>query len=429
MKNRTNHNPAAAGGTSRRTELALGILEQVCSEVARNNPADASLQAVFRKHREYGSRDRRFYSRVVFSYFRWRGWMEGAAPVKACAVALLLDAEDVNDDLRTVCTDAGFSEGKMKPMAAMTLPEKAAMAGSLLGRSVAVENIIPKNVLDRIAFPRHLNPWEARSQFLESMQIRPPAWLRFATAVDAMAIEAPGAQAHPRIPTALALPENFNRGLLNTPEGRKADVQDLSSQCAGLIAAPQAGESWWDVCSGAGGKALHLAALSGCRAKILATDLRPSSVGQIRERAERTGMRGIRTAVLDGSKDSPGCGDFDGIIVDAPCSGIGTWPRNPDARWRFDPSNINRSAAVQKRIVMHVSQFLRPGGRLIYAVCTCTADETDAVAAAFLNEKRNFEPLDFTHPLTGAACPGQCMIWPADGPCNGMFIAGFRKAE
>lgn len=430
MNDRTNPgNAAGSRRMSRRAELALAVLDQVRGEAACGNPADASLQAIFRRHREYGSRDRRFYASVVFSWFRWRGWLEGASPLKACAVALLLDARELSSDIQSLCGEAGFTSGKIKPLALLTLAEKAAVAGSLLEKSVTVEGLLPGGVLDHIAFPRHQKPKEARLSFVSSMQIRPPTWLRFASARDAVNFNAAGGSIHPRIPTALALPDSFNRGLLNTPEGRKAEVQDLSSQCVGLIAQPKAGERWWDVCAGSGGKALHLAALAEGRADILASDIRSASLAQISDRAARTGRRGIRTVVLDGSRDSPERGDFDGIIVDAPCSGIGTWPRNPDARWRFELADIQRGAGVQRKIILHASRFLRPGGRLIYSVCTCTADETGSVVAFFLNENRNFEPAVFPHPLTGEVCRGQCMIWPEDGPCNGMFIALFEKTE
>lgn len=421
MNNRTYRNTEAGiPRLGRRVELALAVLEQVREQVAGGRPADSALQAISRKHREYGSRDRRFYANTVFTCFRWLGWLRDLSPVQTCAVAQMLDEEEMTADLKALGEAADIPS---VPLGSLSLEQKALETGRILGRTLSMEELLPPGILDHIPLPA-----DAHISFIRSMQNRPPVWLRFAGAEAARKFAANGASVHPRVPEAVALPDNFNRGLLNTAEGRKAEVQDLSSQCVGLIAAPKRGESWWDVCAGSGGKALHLAALTGGQAEILASDVRESSLGRLAARAERMGTKGLRTALLDGTKEHPGRRAFDGIVVDAPCSGIGTWPRNPDARWRFSPETIFQSAEVQKSILRNASQQLRAGGCLIYSVCTCTREETEAVTTAFLGEFRNFEPAEFVHPLTGAGCRGHCMIWPEDGPCNGMFIAKFKKS-
>lgn len=420
MKNRTHRNSdSGALRISRRVNLAMAVVEQVREQVAGGRPADAALQAIFRKHREYGSRDRKLYANMVFSCFRWLGWLKGLAPVQVCAMAQMLEAGETSELLTALAEAAGF---QAVPMAPLSLEQKARETGQMLGRELSVEALLPAGVLEHIPVPEG-----RRISFIGSMQTRPPVWLRFADADTADRFSTGGAVIHPRLSEAAALPENFNRELLNTPEGRKAEVQDLSSQCVGLIAGPKRGERWWDVCAGAGGKALHLAALTEGQADILASDLRETSLNRLAGRAERTGMRGLRTAVMDGRKDTPGLGEFEGVIVDAPCSGIGTWARNPDARWRFAPDMISRSAGVQKQILRNAARHLRPGGVLVYAVCTCTREETETVTSDFLSEFSGFKPASFTHPLTGTLCPGACMIWPEAGPCNGMFIAKFQK--
>src|SRR5690606_3438216 len=114
--------------------------------------------------------------------------------------------------------------------------------------------------------------------------------------------------------------------------GRPIQVQDLASQMVVKVCGARTGERWWDTCSGSGGKALGLAETAH---RVLATDTRASILRNLEQRARAHGVYDrIACRVMDVARDQPGDQHFDGVLVDAPCSGLGTWPRNPDARWR-----------------------------------------------------------------------------------------------
>ena len=109
------------------------------------------------------------------------------------------------------------------------------------------------------------------------------------------------------------------------------------------------------------------------------------------------------------------------------CSGMGTWARNPDARWRLRPEHVEMQAARQPVLLANAARAVRPGGRLVYSVCTLTRAETTAVADRFSKDHPGFEPLPFPHPLSGEACAGRAWIAPHDSMGDGMFIAAWKR--
>src|SRR5205085_8685497 len=125
---------------------------------------------------------------------------------------------------------------------------------------------------------------------------------------------------------------------------------------------------------------------------IWATDRSERRLAVLKRRAGRAQLFNYRTALWDGSAKLPTKTKFDGILVDAPCSGVGTWQRNPHSRWTTTPKDVRELAAVQARLLDHVAGSLKSGGRLVYSVCTLTRAETTAVADAFTAAHPEFEP-------------------------------------
>jgi 16S rRNA (cytosine967-C5)-methyltransferase len=159
-------------------------------------------------------------------------------------------------------------------------------------------------------------------------------------------------------------------------------VQDPASQLVVAAVEAQAGERVLDLCAAPGGKAT---ALESCGAWVVAADVRPSRVGLVQANAERLGLGPDQLAVVtaDGTRPpfAPGC--FDRVLVDAPCSGLGSLRRRPDARWRIDADAPERLAALQQTLLAAAAPLVAPGGRLVYSVCTLTAVETTEVADDF----------------------------------------------
>ena len=411
----------------RQAELAVALLSAAREAVARGQPADRELASLFAAHRELGSRDRRFLSNLVFSWFRWRGWLDAVwpkdPPARQAVPAYLLDATDPHPALEIL-----LGQEPPAPAGGLSLADRAAQLAAWAGSAAPppLSDLVPAWVPGALARPAGEDPDAFLARCLTSFQQRPPTWLRLL--VPPGHLTGVSLQPHPQVPGAAAVSGTFHEGTLRKRLGACFEVQDLASQCVGQIAAPAVGESWWDACAGSGGKTLHLAALAGGKARILATDIRDSALEELRRRAQRSAAQGISTRVLDPTRQRPD-GRFDGVLLDAPCSGVGTWARNPDMRWRTDASLVTGMAERQRALLRAAAEAVRPGGRLVYAVCTMTAAETGDVVNDFLDGRRDFQPDPFASPLDGQVTDGTLHIRPWDGPGDGMYVARLRRAD
>ena len=165
------------------------------------------------------------------------------------------------------------------------------------------------------------------------------------------------------------------------------EIQDEGSQLvAGLVDA-RPGDRVVDFCAGAGGKTLALAAQMQNRGKVVACDVNEARLKRAAERLRRAGLHNVETRVLSSETDrwvKRHKAGFDRVLIDAPCSGTGTWRRNPDARWRAPDLGLAGLVALQGRILASAARLVRPGGRLVYATCSVLTEENEAQVAAFL---------------------------------------------
>lgn len=372
----------------------LNHAARVLGEVAADLPADGALKRYFARQRHLGARERRAISRAVFVYFRWLGWLSPRdSRQKQLAAALELQAR----------FDADPSSIKSEALAARAIPPWAG------------------------------TEFELTPDYLRSLQRDPALWLRARPGQAARLADKLGSAipftANNREPTATgALPPNAlapdaftawdalryegNQDLFLTEEfhAGEFEIQDLASQWVGLVAAPSPGETWWDRTAGEGGKTLHLADQMRNRGVVWATDRSSRRLALLQRRAARAKLFNIRIA-----ERAPRGAIFDGILLDAPCSGIGTWQRNPHARWTTTERDVAEMAAVQARLLAEVAPQVKPGGRLIYAVCTLAGQETRSVAAGFT-------PAEFD-------LIGQHLLYPQSFGSNGMFIAAWRRKK
>jgi 16S rRNA (cytosine967-C5)-methyltransferase len=162
-------------------------------------------------------------------------------------------------------------------------------------------------------------------------------------------------------------------------------VQDEASQFVARLCAPQPGERVLDLCAGAGGKTLHLAALMKNQGKISAVDLDPDKVRLLAAEAGRLGVTIVETHPGNATRTPEEFrGAFDRVLLDAPCSGLGTLRRNPEIRWRIAPADLEKCAQIQRRLLRSAALCVKPGGRLVYITCAVTPEENENVVADFL---------------------------------------------
>jgi 16S rRNA (cytosine967-C5)-methyltransferase len=200
-------------------------------------------------------------------------------------------------------------------------------------------------------------------------------------------------------------------------------VQDQASSFVGLALAPSPGDRVLDVCAGPGGKAGHLACLVGAQGRLVAADVSPARVELVCRSLDRLGFA-ARLVAQDGRRPAVREG-FDRVLVDAPCSGIGAARRRPELLWRPAPTGLSRLARLQVGIATAAAGLLRPGGRLVYSVCTFPRAETDAACDAILRRAPFLRPAVIEGPEGPAE---RVRLWPHRHGTDAMFVAAFTRS-
>jgi 16S rRNA (cytosine967-C5)-methyltransferase len=364
-------------------QATLNHAAQIIAGISADKRADTALRFYFETRRYLGAREKRAITQTVFAYFRWLSWLDPKlSPQKRLEQAVTLHERFKAD-------------------------EKSVKAEALAVRAV------PAWIAAEMELP---------ADYLRQLQREPALWLRARpNHAHALAKSLFAAETTKLAPDAVRF--TGTQDLFKTEQFKTGEfeIQDLASQLVGLACAPQPGETWWDACAGEGGKTLHLADLMHNKGIIWASDRNARRLDTLKRRAARAKLFNYRTALWDGSAKLPTKTKFDGILVDAPCSGVGTWQRNPHARWTTTPDDVRELAATQLALLNHVACSLKPGGRLIYAVCTLTRSETTAVADAFGAAHPELTP----DPVL-ARTP-RLFLWPHELNANGMFIAAWRR--
>lgn len=187
--------------------------------------------------------------------------------------------------------------------------------------------------------------------------------------------------------------------------GRRFSLQDESSQLVAAFVGVQPGERVLDTCAAPGGKTTALAGALGPAGRVVACDLRPRRVRLLRQTLAMSEVPGVHVVRADASRDGPFRAVFDAVLVDAPCSGLGTIRRDPDIRWRRSEDDLAAFAEVQNRMLAAATHAVRPGGRIIYATCSSEPDENQAVVEQFLHDHARWR-LDSDRSREAALPPG-----------------------
>ena len=216
------------------------------------------------------------------------------------------------------------------------------------------------------------------------------------------------------------------------------EVQDEGSQLLALLVGPKRGEMVVDFCAGAGGKTLALGAAMRNTGRLYALDVSAHRLEQLKPRLARSGLSNVYPSQIAHERDERVkrlAGKVDRVLVDAPCSGLGTLRRNPDLKWRQSPKAIEELRAKQDAILASAARLLKPGGRLVYATCSILPEENQAVAAAFSDQHRDFVPVSAAEILEQAKVPdAQSLVddvylrlWPHRHATDGFFAAVWER--
>jgi 16S rRNA (cytosine967-C5)-methyltransferase len=206
-------------------------------------------------------------------------------------------------------------------------------------------------------------------------------------------------------------------------------VQDSSAQLVSHLLDPQPGETVIDACAAPGGKTTHQAELMQDQGTIWACDRTPSRLKKLKENIERLHLNSIRIQVGD-SRDLPQfTNQADRVLLDAPCSGLGTLHRHADARWRQSPESVNELAQLQTELLHHTATWVKPGGVLIYATCTLHPSENETVVHTFLEQHRDWQLERLEDPIATPfiTLTGWLKVLPQQHSMDGFFVAKLRR--
>ena len=415
------------------------LLDAATEALARvlkfDQPADAVLSNYFREHHVLGSSDRAFIAEAVFGVLRHKRVLDHVTSNGGARRLLLgwlarfsaIAAKDVEPHLKSAEFDALATCGA---------------AAGLEGLSPAVRAELPDWVFERLS--ARLSEIELL-ELGRSLQEAAPLDLRVntvksdrATVLKALKAKALPASATPYSPTGVRLTGKppINRDPLFT-EGA-VEVQDEGSQLIGYLVAPTRHDLVVDFCAGAGGKSLMLGALMKSQGRVYAFDVSPGRLSRLKPRLKRSGLSNLHPHLLRNEHDIKVkrlAGKIDRVLVDAPCSGLGTLRRNPDLKWRQSPESVAEMRKKQAAILAAAAALVKPGGRLVYATCSLLSEENEDIVTSFLGQHPGFRPLNCAellkqHGISLGKTPAggeHLRLWPHVHGTDGFFAAVLER--
>lgn len=356
-------------------------------------PADAVLKSFFREHNDLGARDRSLIAETVYAMLRRRRLLEHLAPGATPRQYTLLGLSRL----------MGWSTSQLDTVIAPL--EREWLAGSRERSKdalpLAVDADLPDWVIERLksqigedgvlALGRALQRGAPLDLRVNTMKMRRDE------ALAAFRLGGIEATATPYSPLGLRLPEKI--ALTKHPlfMSGAVEVQDEGSQLLGLVTEARRGEMVVDFCAGAGGKSLLIGAQMQSSGRVYAFDTSEKRLANLGPRLKRSGLSNLFPVRIDSENDSKVkrlAGKIQRVLVDAPCSGLGTLRRNPDLKTRQSSQGVTELVAKQSAILASAARLVKPGGRLIYATCSLLADENEAVANAFLSAHPEYALID-----------------------------------
>ena len=386
-----------------RVQAAIELLDQII-EAARSEgaPADRLIASYFKTRRYAGSKDRRAVRELVYAAIR----ACGPVPPSGRAAMLRLAQKDA--------TVSPLFDGSTHGPDPVTEGEPVAAAGIapdwLVERLVAsgMSDTAIAALLDRAPLDVRVNSLKADRETIDLPERGEPL-------AASQALRFPSGTAVEQWPA-------WRAGLI--------EVQDHGSQIACMAVGAEPGETIVDLCAGAGGKTLALAAAMENRGTLLACDTDKRRLGNLPPRAERAGAGMVETRLLDPGRELEALADMqcsaDAVLVDAPCSGTGTWRRKPEAKWRITPERLERFTQVQDRLLGIGASLVKPGGRLVFVTCSVLDEEGRARIDRFLDEHGQWTRKEIDLPLGTPHGAGTRLLPQRDG-ADGFFVACLEK--
>ena len=396
-------------------------------------PADGLVSMFFRKHAGLGPRERHTLAETTYTVLRQRLLFQhlaqsGLGPLERRLALLGWQGNE------------GFLRGALTP------PEQAWLAEVQKIDRASLPEKLRHNLPDWLANPLRESLGDGFWPLVDALAQPAPLDLRVNTlkarredVQRALAEAGIEAVPTPHSPWGLRIEGKPALNKLALFTDGHVEVQDEGSQLLALLTDAKRGEMVVDFCAGAGGKTLALGAAMRNTGRLYAFDVSGHRLEAQKPRLKRSGLSNVHPAQIAHERDDRIkrlAGKIDRVLVDAPCSGLGTLRRNPDLKWRQGPQALAELAAKQQAILAGAARLLKPGGRLVYATCSLLAAENEAVADAFTqSEEQRFEPLPVAEALAAAQVPGlddlvqgpYLRLWPHRHRTDGFFAAAWKR--
>lgn len=395
-------------------------------------PADAILRRFFRDNPMLGAQDRAFIAEAVFDILRHRFFLESLVKIvtpRALILAYLVKLQGMN--LRELASLISEVETKW-------LSEIKAIKPDIFPLATQAE--FPAWLVEKL---QHFMPDTDILDLGLSLQKSAPLDLRVNTilakrgeVLETLKQEGINAEATPYSPCGIRLVGKpaINRHALFL--SGKIEVQDEGSQLLGYLLAPKRGEMVVDFCAGAGGKSLLLGALMNSKGRIYAFDVSEKRLNNLKPRFKRSGLSNLHIQRITNENDIKVkrlAGKIDRVLIDAPCSGLGTLRRNPDLKWRQSPHSIDELKTKQAAILSAAASLLKPGGRLVYATCSFLPEENQTVINEFLAAHPQFNLLNCAELLSQQKIlldTGEFLqLFPKPHQTDGFFAAALTRND
>lgn len=327
---------------------------------------DHALAEAFEANPRWGKRDRGFIAETVFEVARWRR-----------VLGFLVDSEETTALCAAQWVRMGYDLPEWWTYRGAGADEVRAREADVASQPRCLRESVP-DWLDAVGEAELGEAWDRE---LAALNQRAAVYLRVNTlktsreaAITWLAAAGVVVEAVPGLPDALVLaPGKILPKPLRT-DGR-VEIQDAGSQWIAPMLDPQPGERVIDACSGAGGKSLHLAALMQNDGRVFAMDVDARKLGELERRAKRAGATCVKPKPITPTTAPEFAGVGDRLLIDAPCSGLGTLRRQPDLKWRLKPAQLDRVRGIQRELLENYPVMLKPGGRLVYATCSILPSE------------------------------------------------------
>ena len=387
-----------------RVQAAIELLDEVIEAAKSGGAAADTLIARYFKTRRYaGSRDRRAVRDLVYEAIRRSG--ERPVSGRAAMRGLATDRPDLLDLFD------GSPHGPASAAAGEPISGASTAPAWLVGRfDPLIDADELSALLDRAPLDLRVNRLKADA----------------ATAQAAL----PGAVPTPLSPIGLRLPQGRQVEETDAWRSGLVEVQDEGSQQLSLSCGAEPGMLVVDLCAGSGGKTLALAAEMRNEGRIVAADADRARLSRMRPRLERAGVSIVEERLLNPGRELEALADLrrqaDVVLVDAPCSGTGTWRRNPEARWRLDAKRLARLTSLQSHLLDVAAELVRPGGALVYAVCSLLAEEGRDQTESFGRRRSSF--VSETPSINAGRRSGAgWLLSPRHDGTDGFYFARWRR--